>query len=305
MTLESKGRLGGSTVLLVLIAACSGSSSDDTGTVSISLMDRPVDNVTELNVTISEIWLKSRGDGPAFELEMTESPITVNLLALTDENAALLVDNAVVPAGSYNWLEMMIEDDDISESYAMTDTGGMFPVEVDLRVPSGRIRLVSGFEVGANQGVKFLFDWDVRKGLTDPVGQDGYILKPAFRVLEVQELAAVSGTATTATLSTEDSCDDDDANLDVGNIAYIFEGLGVIPNEIDGVAPEPITTVEAVLNDSDGYDYRAVLMPGDYTVAFTCEGKNDTDAAEGNIEFLITTHSVTLAAGDDEIDLDF
>ena len=140
--------------LAIMIAGCGGGSSASTGTLSISLMDRPVDGVTELYVTISEVWIKPQGSGPAVQVPMTSTPLTVNLLALNDGNASVLVDEAVISAGSYNWIELKIEDANISESYAMTTVGGMVPVDVD--VPSGKIRLVSGFDVGPNQALRFL-----------------------------------------------------------------------------------------------------------------------------------------------------
>jgi hypothetical protein len=285
-----------------LLTACSSSDDEATGTISVSLMDRPVDNVIALYVTISEIWLKPQGEGPAFELEMTSSPLVVDLLELDLENAALIVDNAVVPAKSYNWLEMRVED-----AYAMTDTGAMMPVEVEVNVPSGRIRLVSGFEVGENLGVHFVFHWDVRTALTEAVGQEVLILRPAFRVLEVGEYGAVSGSILATDVSSWNSgaCLDDDSDADVGNVVYVYEGAGITPDEIGGPGEQPSTTVDAEYNSiDDSYDYYVALMPGDYTLAFTCQGAIDEDGVEG-VAFFDTTHDVSIVAGVEETDLDF
>lgn len=244
------------------IAACSNGGDDSMGTVSISLMDRPVDGVTELHVTISEIWLKPAGDGPAFELPMTSAPLTVNLLELNDENASVLVDNAIVKPGSYNWIEMKIEDTDIAESYAMTTTGGAVPVDVD--VPSGKIRLVSGFDVGENQAVRFLFDWDVRKGLTDAVGRDVYLLRPAFRILDADEYGAISGSIAPEIIA---ACGAEPPNY----VVYVFAG-NVTSEYINANSPESVTSADVKLDDETGeYRYRAVIMPENYTVAFSCD----------------------------------
>ena len=274
------------TVLLcaTVMGACSSGSGSSTGTVSYSLMDRPVDGVNELYVTISEVWLKPTGSGPAFQVEMTSTPLTVNLLELNDENASVLVDEAVVPAGSYNWVELKIEDTDINESYAMTTAGGMVPVDVD--VPSNKIRLVSGFDVGPNQAVRFLFDWDVRKGLTEAVGQNALLLRPAFRILDADEYGSISGTIASTTIGVEATCQEVIDPNAPGKVVYIFAG-DVMPDDMDGADPEPVTTVDAVFNaDTGGYDYRAVVMPGDYTVAFTCGGVLDTDEASEDLTFL-------------------
>jgi hypothetical protein len=259
------------------LGACSG-GSDPKGTVSVSLMDRPVDGITELHVTISEVWLKPQGEGAAFKLVMTETPKTVDLLELGDENASVLVDEAVVPAGTYNWIEMKIDDTDVTKSYAMTDAGGMEPVDVD--VPSGSVRFVSGFEVGENQAARFLFDWDVRKGLTEAVGQNVLLLRPAFRILDVDEYGSISGTISSTTAegcgATPDSS---------GMVVYVFEGE-VTPDDMDGAAPEPLTTADPVFDVGTGdWSYRTVVMPGSYTVALACDGDMDTDLNDETLTF--------------------
>lgn len=295
-------------ISIILLAAvtggCGGSGGGSNGSVSISLMDRPVDGVTELYVTISEIWIKPNGSGPAIQLPMTQTPLTVNLLELDDSNASVLVNEAVVDAGSYNWIEMRIEDSDITESYAMTVAGGMVPVDVD--VPSDKIRLVSGFDVEPNQAVRILFDWDVRKGLTEAVGRQTYVLRPAFRVLDIDEYGAVSGTIAADTISLDATCSAV-ADPAIGKVVYFFEG-DVTPDDIDGVDADPLTTVDAVLNvATSDYNYRTILMPGDYTVAFTCLGDLDTDDNSEDLGFLSpnTAGPVTVTAAVPVDDVDF
>ena len=123
-------------------------------------------------------------------------------------------------------------------------------------------------------------DWDLRKGLVHPPGLGGYILKPAFRVIGTEAFGRISGTIDVATVMLEaNDCNDDSDtdDLDVGNSVYIFEGLDIVPDDVDeedDVAP--FATVDAVLNDdSTGYDYSTLLPFGDYTVAFTCQSAND------------------------------
>ncbi|HET8698000.1 MAG TPA: DUF4382 domain-containing protein, partial [Gammaproteobacteria bacterium] len=256
-----------------VLAACSGGGGDapaaQSSRLSVSLMDAPVDGVTAVNLEIKSISIKGP-NGPATELQLTHTPLKVNLLDLTDEHAAILVDGAVIPAGKYEWLSMDVnaDFDGVFDSTVTTASGG----EEELRVPSGRVRLVDGFEVGANQAVKLLFDWDLRKGLVDPPGQPGFLLKPAFRMLDVDELGVLRGTVALATIQTADNgCAKDDADLDVGNVVYVFAGSGVTPDDVDGNSPEPVATAEATPADDGDYDYRVVLAPGDYTVAFTCQ----------------------------------
>jgi hypothetical protein len=263
----------------VALAACSGGSGGSDApvgsTLSVSLTDAPVDGVAEVKVKIDAIWLKAPGSA-AKQLTLASGPTTVNLLTLTPDNAALLIDNASIEAGSYEWLAMDVsaEFDGNYDSYVMTTTGG----QEELQVPSGRVRLVDGFDVPANQAVKLVFDWDLRKGLVRPPGQAGYLLKPAFRVLDVKSYGALHGTIAPETLTAAgdpNGCAADGADLNVGNIVYVFAGNGVTPDDIDGAAPEPIATANVAENTAGQYAYRVLLEPGDYTVAFTCQAGND------------------------------
>jgi hypothetical protein len=267
--------------LVGVIGACSGGNNSSNGNISIALMDRPVDGIVELNITVTEFWIKPQGSGPAFQLDMVETPVTVNLLELSVDDPAIFVDKANIPAGTYNWLEMKVDDSNASAAHAMADDGMMR--EVDIDVPSDRVRLINNFEIVPNDSVRFLFDWDVRKGLTEAVGRGVYILKPVIRVLDVEEFGSVVGQISQETvMDIDNDCNADsavDMNYDIGNVVYVFEG-DVEPGEIGAV--DPYTTVEAKDEDNDGdYEYRASLMPGTYTIAATCQGGNDEDGNDG------------------------
>jgi uncharacterized protein DUF4382 len=292
--------------LVLAIEACSGSGSDaDPATLSVSLMDAPVDGVTAVNVEITAVWLKGP-DGPARQLPLTHAPMTVNLLGLTEENAALLIDAAPIEPGRYEWLAMDVnaDFDNVYDSYVDTSTGG----REELRVPSARVRLVSGFEIGPNQAVQLLFDWSLRQGLVDPPGQPGYLLKPAFRVIDVAELSVLRGTVAMTTISdAANDCNADvtDSDLDVGNSVYVFAGDSVTPDDIDGSDPEPIATIDALRNPAGDYEYRTVIAPGTYTIAFTCQAAKDdpTDGANDDLEFVaVETRTIT---ADAEVAIDF
>ena len=269
--------------LASVIGACSGGSDSNNGTISLSLMDRPVDGVVELNITVTEFWIKPQGSGPAFQLDMVDTPVTVNLLELTVDNPAIFVERANIPAGTYSWLEMKVDDSSSSAAHAMTDDGSMVVVDID--VPSDRVRLINNFEVEPNDSVRLLFDWDVRKGLTEAVGRNLYILKPVIRVLDVEEFGSVVGEISSATvMEAENDCNADSAtamDYAIGNVIYVFEG-DVDPGEIGGADVDVYTTVEAKYDEIDGkYKYRAAVMPGTYTIAATCQGGNDTDGDDG------------------------
>ena len=277
-------------VALTTLVGCSGgggSSAPQTekSTLSVSLMDAPVDGVTSVYVKITSMWIKPQGSGPAVQLPMTTSPMTVNLLELTDTNAAILIKDASIEAGSYEWLAMDVEAErNVRDSYVMTETGG--EEEIELRVPSNRVRLVGGFEVPPNEAVRLLFDWDMRKGLVYPPGQGQYMLKPAFRMLDVTAYGVLKGTiaATTVGLAANNCTSDDNADLTVGNVVYVFDDT-VTPDDIDGT-DDPIATVKATRNTVGDYEYRTLIEPGTYNVVFTCEAGNDDPEANDDITFV-------------------
>ena len=276
------------------LVACSGGGGGGSpagigpSKVSVQLMDAPVDGVTAVYVKITSMWIKPQG-GPAVQLPLTTTPMTVNLMELTDKNAAILIDEAVVEPGSYEWLAMDVAAErNVRDSYVMTEAGG--EEEIELRVPSNRVRLVGGFEVPPNQSLKLLFDWDMRKGLVNPPGQHQYMLKPAFRMLDVTAYGVLQGTIAAATVgtsldpATNNCASDDKVDLKVGNVVYVFEG-SVTPDDVDGTG-DPVATVEATPTAAGDYVYHTLLQPGSYTVVFSCEAGNDDPEADDDITFL-------------------
>lgn len=303
------------------LAACSGgggANSSGATTLTVSLMDTPVsavDNVTEVNVEIAAIWLKAAGSD-AKQLTLTQTPMKLNLLELTDGHPALLIDGASIEPGDYEWLAMDVnaDFDGKFDSFVTTTGGG----QEEIRVPSGRVRLVGGFTVEKGQAVQLLFDWELRKGLVRPPGQPGFFLKPAFRVIDVTELGTLSGTVALTTLNggtatatgnaagtTTDTngCLADDANLDVGNAVYVFAGDSVTPDDIDAMDPEPVTVVPVEPNAAGDYVYRTVIAPGTYTIAFTCQAGLDDPVKSDDLKFVApVTRTIT---ADAEVVVDF
>ena len=128
-----------------------------------------------------------------------------------------------------------------------------------------------------------MIDWDLRSGLTDPVGVEScYKLKPSLRVIDMTEHGSIAGTVD-STLIDAEGCTADVTTL-AGNVVYIYEG-DVVPDDIDANDPDPITTTNVTFNEVDGYRYQAAfLSPGTYTAAFTCQGQDDEIPDDANPE---------------------
>jgi hypothetical protein len=74
--------------------------------------------------------------------------------------------------------------------------------------------------------------------------------------------------------------------------------LDVTPEDIDGAEPDPITEARVAPDDqaAGAYTYSATFLPpGDYTVAFTCQGLNEDPALLDGLEF-VGAQNVTVVA---------
>jgi hypothetical protein len=181
----------------VLLAGCGGGGGSaparsPTGILNIAITDAPVDMVSKVNVQFTGVTLKP-ASGDDIEI-VFDAPKDFDLLTLTDGATAELLPDTVLPAGRYNWVRLAVnaEFDNIFDSYAITPTG-----EFELRIPSGSqngLKLVSGFTVTQDQATNLVIDWDLRKALSDPVGQDGLYLRPALRVTDMALFGTLSGT---------------------------------------------------------------------------------------------------------------
>jgi hypothetical protein len=277
-------------------------------------MDAPVDDVAAVNLEITAIWLKAEGDDTAIQLPLSETPFITDLLELTNDAPALLVENALIEAGSYEWLRMDVNadiDQMTDDSHVVGTDQGIY----ELFVPSGRVQLVGGFEVGEAESVELLFDWDVRSGLVHPPGLGGrdesvYLLKPTIRVVGVLLNSTLRGTIAMSTvIDVANNCNADsevEMNFDEGNTVYLFAGHDIVPDDLDEeMDVTPLATFDATPNEAGDYTYSTSLDEGDYTVAFTCQARNDMPDADDTIQFLPTTHNITVDGTAAEITADF
>ncbi len=272
-------------VLTVLLAvSLSGcSTGSDTGTLSLSVTDAPVDGAVSVVVQFAGVQLLSTsGELLTFTFE---TPKTIDLLALQGGNSALLLDKISVPEGDYPVISLTVNaEPGVLDSYIELTDG----IQHSLWIPNGNetgLVLTQGCSVTANGIADFVIDFDLRKSVFDPevLGGD-YILKPVLRIVDNTEAGSIAGTVDVA-LTTDTTCTS-------GNAVYIFEGLNVTPDDVGGaVEPEATTLVTA-----DNTYKAAFLEPGDYTVAFTCQAADDNPDTDDAIAF-VGAVNVTVSIG--------
>jgi Domain of unknown function (DUF4382) len=261
-------------------AACGGGDSDSTGHVTVSITDAPVDVAQEIWVKVTGVAFKPSGSGP--EIVENFSPRTLNLLQYQQGDVAVLLDDVLFTAGSYQWLRLIIESEpNVRDSYVMVNGS-----ECELRVPSGAesgLKMNRGFSIPADGSLALTIDFDLRQSLHAPPGQSsgtsgactqGYLLRPTLRLIEDANVGAISGTVSFESGTPPESCMPK---------VYLFSDT-VVPDDLEETSASPDVDPLVVVGVSmpDGAvsgTYRAAFIPaGSYTAAFTCD--DDTDADE-------------------------
>lgn len=281
------------TVFCSLLLAC-GSDSNSTTQVSFSVKDAPVDNAEAVVITFTAVELLGpAGDSVTFDLG---APTAVDLLSLQGTNSRLLVDRAEVAPAIYTGVQLQAEFANAScqslvapfDSYITID-GTDYPIIL----PSGELKIQSDLTIATGGLTSYVIDFDLRQSIAER-GQTGcYNLKPVLRIVDTATTGDLSGVVDGALLGGE-GCSADAVSGE-GAAVYLYAGADVIPDDVDGVDAEPLTSsLLTPLGDSSGnFSYEiGFLLTGDYTAAFTCNANQDdpdtddtTASEDGGVRF--------------------
>lgn len=286
-------------LMLLGLAACGGGggdSPDANGRVNLSITDAPIDDATSVVVQFSAVAFKRAGSDVEVVKELVSSPRQLDLLQYQQGRAALLLDGVTLPAGSYEWVRLIVDNQpNVRDSYITLTTGQ----ECELRVPSGAesgLKLNRGFTLPADGSVALTIDFDLRKSIHAPPGQQGstpdctqaYLMRPTLRIVDDANVGAITGQVD-STLATAECLPK----------VYVFSGSDVVVDDIEesDAAPDVDPVVVAgvdVENGSTAYRYHAAFIPpGAYTVAFTC---SDDDPTDDDVLTFLAPQNVTVQA---------
>jgi Domain of unknown function (DUF4382) len=285
--------------LLLSVQACDGSGGGDgtaTAPVSFGVSDTPVMGLASVVITIDRIILNRPGHSDVVidrftsdELGVTdEDTITIDLLDYRGEDNLLIVGPVDVNVAEYQNLRLEIIDNNINRTYVEELDGDIRP----LKVPSGELKL-GRFRVENTGDQTLILEFGLRRAMTYNPGPDRYILKPrGVRIVEVERGTTIGGLVNTDFFDGTPPCDEKVDPL-VGNVMYIYQGLGLDPADFadifdpdldpdaaaDFLEPYAAETVEA-----DGNYLFSYLPAGDYTLAFSCDAVDDDPDFEDGIE---------------------
>lgn len=305
------------TTAIGIVACSSGGGGDGrpftaapTGKLSLSITDAPVDTVDEIVLHFTGVRLKPQ-DGPEIEVPLVDANgarIThvIDILNLTNATYADLFVDAEVPAGVYNWIQLEVLADPMTDGDSHVISNG---ARYELRIPSSEqngLRLVSPFTVTADGETHLLIDWDMRMALIRPPGLGGtYMLRPAFRVIDMTEHGFLTGSVQ-AELIDAAGCPGD-TMLGTGNAIYVYDaaalegmdGTELEPGDIGSTTdPEPIATGAVALDSSGTYSFRIILSPGEYRAAYTCDGEVDDVETDDEIFLMLAPETVVIEDGE-------
>src|SRR5581483_5497675 len=222
-------------LMLAALTACGGGggSSANSGALSLSLTDAPVDGASAVVVAFTGIDLQgSDGTLTTITFPSTQS---IDLLKLQGGATSALTQGAAVPAGTYSWMRLKVLADKNmqNESYITLTNGAQYP----LYIPSGAetgLKLVRPFTVAQGSTTRLVIDFDLRKSITAPPGQDpNYIMRPTLRLLDQLQIGKLTTNVDVAALAI--------AQLGAGAAPasckaglYVFTGGSAVPDDQDG-----------------------------------------------------------------------
>lgn len=255
------------------LAGCNGGNSY--GTLNLAITDTPVDGAQSVVVAFTGVELMGPGGQQSFTFAGEKQ---IDLLKQQGTNSASLLAGAIIPAGNYQWIRL---DIDAANSYIITSTGAKYPLSISSGSQTG-LKLVSGFTVAQGEIADFVIDFNLRQSLTqsNSGGMTTYMLTPALRLINLQQVGSVSGTVSSSlsiggTLITASTC---------SPAVYVYPGTVTV---LDGFnvsvsgGTAPLTSATVSLDNATGnYTYTVgFLAPGSYTLAVTCAADDTAGAA--------------------------
>ena len=252
--------------LCALLAAVGLSACN--GSVTVNLTDTPVDSATSVVVDFTGIELHNTNGNTVTIKFPAAKPI--DLLQLRNGVTAALAQNASVPTGNYDWmqLEVLATQDTQGQSFITLVNGTQYP----LYIPSGSetgLKLTTPFTVSQNGTTQLIIEFDLRQSVTSK-STDGqsYAFVPALRLENQSQVGTITATVDLAALTTQQLGAGAQVSQCNGGL-FVFSGAAVKPQNGGGAS---LVDFQPIPNS--GQTQVPVSIPdvakGSYTVAATC-----------------------------------
>ncbi|MEZ8381485.1 DUF4382 domain-containing protein [Vibrio splendidus] len=325
-------------LVLAGLVGCGGDSGSSSSTtpITVSVSDAPIDDVKDVTVTFSKVaLLPQEGGSPLiYDVYKTDEngnyvdeygdplpdgedpiPLSVNLLDYQGSEALPLIENEVIPVGSYKLCvfandgdhptdpSYVVENDDTNRELTVKGNGAC-PQGVGKEDNAGVLYFNNSFNVN-QQSNDFVVEFDLRRGLKNSSTYPDYtIQRTSVSLINMVETGNIEGTVA---LSTYDTCNGGD-NTFVQSV-YLYEG------NVDkaDMAPiggsdevKPITSASVTMNQAQtNYEFSlGFIDPGTYSLGYTCTAQYDsdednTDPVADGFEIYDVQNSVQVLVGQD------
>jgi len=246
------------------------------GTITTDLLTRaPADpDVQQIVVPLLGVeFIRSDGGTARITFNRAER---IDVLTL-DGTPMRVLANEELPDGHYTGVRLLIDTDD-DRAYVIDGRGA----QRDLTIVEGDYAPMDfTVEDDKNRSEELTLALDLRMSLAAEASSR-YTLRPVTRSVRTRAAGNLTGTVTAACLTSN-------ATTTAGAV-YLFEGRNVTPDDADGQGVEPYATAPVLL-DANGFTYRLdFLAPGDYTIAFTCNGIDENPNSDDDLGFRATAN---------------
>ena len=178
-------------LLLVFVAGCIPAPAEITpapaptptverGTIEIRVTDPPPPGVDSANVTLTKLEVHLVSNNESGWITLIEDEVTFDLFEIIDQ--AMVLGSEDVTAGKYTQIRA-----EVTGVEGLTKAGDPYKAEV----PSGKLKFVRPFNVGAGMTTVLTLDFDGDKSLI-MTGKDKFLFKPVVKLL-IEEEGQVEG----------------------------------------------------------------------------------------------------------------
>jgi len=200
--------------LSVFLSACGGggsTSSSGGGAVNMSLTDAPGD-FDHAYITVSDVWVHTSSvadpRGTGWLKYPLATPVTVDLLSLSNGNMLSVWNNIRIPVGIYQQIRLLL----VPTFNAKPPSGHQYYNEVIIGSstypliipdPDHGIQLLGTFSVTADGTLKLAIDFDAGHDIVEFHEGIDYVLKPRLTYFDLDHAGAIIGKlSTTGTFTT-------------------------------------------------------------------------------------------------------
>ena len=177
---------------LFIVACDGGSDSSGSGVVTMSVTDaKPLlpENVTNLFVEFSEVWVHKPGEG-WIELELVQSPYTIDLLQFQDGHTTELVPPAILESGKYTQVRIVV-----SAATMRFENEDETTEDLTLEIPSQNLKTDKNFtiDLGDDSAMDIVIHFDLSMSVVVSGSEPDltYKLKPVLHLFEDPLKAAI------------------------------------------------------------------------------------------------------------------